>query len=198
MDLAPGHVHLRRRLASLVGRGLGFRAPNLIEMKSLQLILGSLAAALTLQLVTAQTTPADPAPAPVKPTKAEKKADKTKKQDKDKSKEKGAAAKKSKAAKLNHVVAFKFKEDARKEDIRKVEEAFRALKAKIPQVQKLVWGLNNSPEGLNKGCTHVWILSFNSEDDRNVYLTHPDHQEFGKLVKPLLADVFVADFWAKD
>lgn len=173
-------------------------------MKSLQLILGSLAAALTLQLVTAQTTPADPAPAAVKPAKAEKKADKAKKDDKekakskDKEKDKGAPAKKAKAAKLNHVVAFKFKEDARKEDIRKVEEAFRALKTKIPQVQKLVWGLNNSPEGLNKGCTHVWILSFNSEDDRNVYLTHPDHQEFGKLVKPLLADVFVADFWAKD
>ena len=155
----------------------------MIEMKSLVLIAGALALALSVSTVTAQTAAPDP-----KPAKA-KKADKP---------EKKAGAKKAKGARLNHVVAFKFKDDAKKEDVRKVEEAFRALKTKIPQVQRLVWGLNNSPEGLNKGCTHVWILTFNSEEDRNVYITHPDHEEFKKLAKPLIADVFVADFWAKD
>ena len=108
------------------------------------------------------------------------------------------AGKKAKAGKLQHVVAFKFKDTASKDDVKKVEEAFRALKTKIPQVQKLAWGLNNSPEGLNKGCTHGWILTFNSEEDRNAYLVHPDHKEFGTLVKPLIADVFVLDFWSKD
>ncbi len=112
--------------------------------------------------------------------------------------DKKSASKKAKAGKLQHVVAFKFKDTASKDDVKKVEEAFRALKTKIPQVQKLVWGLNNSPEGLNKGCTHGWILTFNSEEDRNAYLVHPDHKEFGTLVKPLIADVFVLDFWAKD
>ena len=29
------------------------------------------------------------------------------------------------------------------------------------------------------------------------YLVHPDHKAFGKLVGPLLDDVFVVDFWAK-
>ncbi|MEI6355645.1 MAG: Dabb family protein [Verrucomicrobiota bacterium] len=111
---------------------------------------------------------------------------------------KRSESKKAKAGKLQHVVAFKFKDTASKDDVKKVEEAFRALKTKIPQVQKLAWGLNNSPEGLNKGCTHGWILTFNSEEDRNAYLVHPDHKEFGTLVKPLIADVFVLDFWAKD
>ncbi len=101
-------------------------------------------------------------------------------------------------AQLLHVVSFKFKDTATKEDIRKVEEAFRALKSKIPQIKKLVWGLNNSPEGLNKGCTHAWVLTFASETDRDAYLVHPDHKEFGKLVGPLLGDVFVVDFYAKD
>lgn len=112
--------------------------------------------------------------------------------------DKKPAAKKNKAAKLHHVVAFKFKDGTAKEDIKKVEDAFRALKTKIPQVQKLTWGLNNSPEGFNKGFTHGWILTFNSEEDRNAYLVHPDHQEFGKLVGPYVADVFVFDFWSKD
>ena len=67
-----------------------------------------------------------------------------------------------------------------------------------PQIQGLEGGTNNSPEGLNKGCTHGWILTFGSEKDRDAYLVHPDHQEFGKLVKPLIADVFVIDFWTRD
>ena len=113
-------------------------------------------------------------------------------------KEKKAEVKKAKATKLNHVVAFKFKDGTSKDDIKKVEDAFRALKTKIPQVQKLTWGLNNSPEGFNKGFTHAWILSFNSEEDRNAYLVHPDHKEFGKLIGPFVADVFVFDFWGKD
>jgi hypothetical protein len=108
------------------------------------------------------------------------------------------AATKAGKSQLLHVVSFKFKDSASKEDIKKVEEAFRALKTKIPQIKKLVWGLNNSPEKHNKGCTHAWILTFNSDADRDAYLVHPDHQEFGKLVGPTLADVFVVDFWTKE
>ncbi len=108
-----------------------------------------------------------------------------------------AAATKKQKGSIRHVVAFKFKESASKEDIKKVEDAFRALKPKIPQIVSLEAGTNNSPEGLNKGCTHGWILTFESEKDRDDYLVHPDHKEFGKLVGPLVADVFVIDFRAK-
>lgn len=108
------------------------------------------------------------------------------------------AAPKARNARLLHVVSFKFKDAASREQIKQVEEAFRALKTKIPQIENLQWGLNNSPEGLNKGFTHGWILTFGSEADRDGYLKHPDHVEFGKLVTPVLADVFVIDFWGND
>jgi hypothetical protein len=109
-----------------------------------------------------------------------------------------AQAPKKGKSRLRHVVSFKFKDSATPADIKKVEDAFSGLKGKIPQIQGLEWGTNNSPEGLNKGCTHGWILTFGSEKDRDAYLVHPDHQEFGKLVKPLVADVFVIDFWTRD
>lgn len=109
-----------------------------------------------------------------------------------------ASAKKSKGDKgkgeVRHVVAFKFKDSAKPEDIKRVEDAFVALKNKIPQILKFEWGLNNSPEGLNKGATHGYILTFASEKERDEYLVHPDHKAFGALVKPVLADVFVIDF----
>src|SRR5688572_16882802 len=108
------------------------------------------------------------------------------------------AAGTNKGTKLRHVVAFKFKDTATKEDIKKVETAFRDLKKKIKEIQEYEWGTNNSPEDHNKGTTHGFILTFKSEKDRDTYLDHPEHKEFGKLVGPLLGDVFVIDFWAQE
>ncbi|CAN5900323.1 Dabb family protein [soil metagenome] len=99
---------------------------------------------------------------------------------------------------VNHVVAFKFKSTATPAQIKEVELAFRALQTKVPQIVSLKWGTNSSPEKLNKGFTHGWVLTFKTDKDRDAYLVHPDHQAFGKLVGPLLDDVFVIDFTARE
>ena len=96
---------------------------------------------------------------------------------------------------LRHVVLFKFKEGTTAEEIAQVEEAFASLPAKIPEISGFEWGTNNSPEGLDKGFTHCFFLSFNSEEDRATYLPHPDHAAFGDVVKPHLEDVLVVDYW---
>ena len=110
----------------------------------------------------------------------------------------GAERSSTSAAKLRHVVAFKFKQSATREEIKQVEDAFRDLKKKIKEIQDYEWGTNVSKETRNKGCTHGFILTFKSETDRDTYIDHPAHKEFGKLVGPVLDDVFVIDFWAKD
>lgn len=97
---------------------------------------------------------------------------------------------------LRHVVMFKFKETAKKDDIRKVREAFSALPSKIPQIHSYEWGTNNSPEGLDKGFTHVFFLTFKSVEDRAIYLPHPDHKAFGDVLGPHLDDVLVLDYWS--
>ena len=98
---------------------------------------------------------------------------------------------------LRHVVSFKFKDTASKEQIKQVEDAFRDLKKKIKEIQSYEWGTNVSPEKHDKGFTHGFILSFKNEKDRDAYLVHPDHKAFGKSLGPILADVFVIDFWAE-
>jgi hypothetical protein len=98
---------------------------------------------------------------------------------------------------LRHVVLFKFKEGTSPEQVKEVEAAFSALPSKIPQIVSYEWGLNNSPEGLAKGFTHCFFLSFKSEADRAIYLPHPDHKAFGALLSPILGDVLVIDYWAK-
>ena len=108
-----------------------------------------------------------------------------------------AAEKPAKSKKLLHVVAFKFKSSASKAQIQEVVDAFRALPKKIPAIQSFDWGTNISPEKHDKGFTHGFTLSFKSEKDRDDYLVHPDHKAFGKIVGPVLEDVFVIDYWAQ-
>ena len=96
---------------------------------------------------------------------------------------------------LRHVVLFKFKEDADPAGIKKVEEAFHALPSKIDAIYDYEWGVNNSPEGLNKGLTHCFFVTFKSEEDREIYLPHPDHKAFVEVLGPVLDDVTVVDYW---
>ena len=102
------------------------------------------------------------------------------------------------AEKLEHVVSLKFKPAATPEQIKAVEDAFRALKQKIPEIVTLEWGTNVSKEKHDKGFTHCFVLSFKNEKDRDAYLVHPDHKAFGKVLGPVMEDVFVIDFLAKD
>ncbi len=111
---------------------------------------------------------------------------------------KAAAATTLKKKQLRHVVLFKFIESATKEDIAKVEKAFTSLPAKIPEIRSFEWGTNNSPEGLNKGYTHCFLLTFDSEEDRAVYLPHPDHKALGEVLTPYIDDVMVVDYWVNE
>ena len=106
-----------------------------------------------------------------------------------------AAAPAEKAV-VRHVVAFKYKDNTSEVEIQKVEDAFRALKTKVPGIVSFECGKNISPEKLNKGFTHCFILTFQNEKDRDAYLVHPDHKAFGSALGAV-ADVFVIDIQAK-
>ena len=97
---------------------------------------------------------------------------------------------------LRHVVLFKFKETSSEADIQKVVDAFGTLKDSIPQVADYEFGTNNSPEGLDNGLTHCFLVTFKSEEDRAIYLPHPKHMEFVSLLKPHLDRVTVVDYWS--
>jgi len=103
---------------------------------------------------------------------------------------------KKKAKQLRHFVCFKYKAEATKAKIAEVEKAFAALEKKIKEIKAFEKGLNNSPEGLNKGFQHCYLITFDSEKDRDAYLVHPAHKKFVDLVGPVVEDVFVVDYWS--
>jgi Stress responsive A/B Barrel Domain len=97
---------------------------------------------------------------------------------------------------LRHVVLFKFTDASTPADVKKVEDAFGALKGKISLIKDYEWGTNSSPENLNQGLTHCFFVTFHSDKDRDDYLVHPDHQAFVEVLKPHLDKVTVIDYWA--
>ena len=98
---------------------------------------------------------------------------------------------------LRHVVMFKFSEKAAPASIQKIEAAFVALPQKISEIKGFEWGTNSSPEKLNQGLTHCFILTFTSDKDRDAYLIHPAHKEFEKSLGSNVEKVTVVDFWVK-
>ncbi|TDE06002.1 Dabb family protein [Flavobacterium sandaracinum] len=96
---------------------------------------------------------------------------------------------------LRHVVLFGWKEGTKLATIDKVVTAFRNLEHKIELIQAFEWGVNNSPENLSNGLTHCFTITFNSEADRDAYLTHPDHKAFVALLNPAPDKVTVVDYW---
>ncbi len=98
---------------------------------------------------------------------------------------------------IRHVVHFKFKADAKQDQVQKVVEEFAALKGKIPVVESLEYGTNVSPEGHDQGYTHCWIASFKNAADRDAYLVHPAHKAFVEILLPVLDSALVVDFVPK-
>jgi len=102
-----------------------------------------------------------------------------------------------KTGKLRHVVLLKFKDNTSPEQIRKIEKEFGELPSKIPTIVDFEWGTNNSPEGLADGFTHCFLVTFKDAKGREVYLPHPAHKAFVKVLMPHLDKVLVIDYFAQ-
>lgn len=98
------------------------------------------------------------------------------------------------AGQLRHVVCFEFKADATQEQIDALIKAFKNLENEIEEVKAFEWGLNNSPEGLDRGLTHIFQLTFDDEEGRDIYLPHPAHQAFVNTHGGIIEEVVVVDY----
>ena len=88
-------------------------------------------------------------------------------------------------------------ENATAEQIDTVVKAFGDLPKQIDSIVDYEWGTNNSPEKLDKGFTHLFLVTFKDEAGREKYLPHPAHQAFVEKLKPILEEPMVIDYWAK-
>ena len=96
---------------------------------------------------------------------------------------------------LRHVVMFGFTDETTPDQVDEIVDRFAALKDLIEGIDSFEWGANVSPEGLNQGLSHCFVLTFADEAARDAYLPHPEHMAFVDFVKPFVAHVTVLDYW---
>lgn len=85
-----------------------------------------------------------------------------------------------------HMVLLRIRKDVAKQKIQALFADLAALKNKIPGLQSFSGGPYLSPEGLHKGFTHGFCMTFADEKARDRYLTAPDHEKVKKSVLVLL------------
>ena len=98
-------------------------------------------------------------------------------------------------AAVKRIVLFKFKTGTTDETIGQILDGLGGLKDKIPGVKDFCSGAYSSPDGLNQGYTHGFVLTFADEASRNAFGPHEAHQRLvEELVGPNLEGVLAFDF----
>jgi hypothetical protein len=90
---------------------------------------------------------------------------------------------------IDHLVFLAVKEDASPEDIEDLIASIQGLKDTVPGVVDLSVGENFSPR--SGGYTHGLFVRFETADDLQGYLEHPDHQAVVEKLDRLTSRIVV-------
>ncbi len=98
---------------------------------------------------------------------------------------------------FRHVVLFEWVDSITPEKKTELINHFGSLKSKIEAIKDFEYGSDASVEGLTKGYTDCFIVTFENAEGRDTYLPHADHKIFGEAVVPYLKNVLVIDYEVK-
>ncbi|MBU2707098.1 Dabb family protein [Zooshikella marina] len=87
-----------------------------------------------------------------------------------------------------HIVLLKCKSAITEQETLQLESALVSLEGKIPGLRQVIFNKNISPEGKQQGFTHGFYMMFENLAARDVYLTHPEHQQVKPFIRQVLAD----------
>ena len=88
--------------------------------------------------------------------------------------------------KIKHAVFIRFKPETSQTRIHELFAVLEGFPNTIPGLLDFSGGPNSSVEGLNKGYTHGFVMTFADAASRDAYLTNPEHEAFNKMVFPEL------------
>jgi hypothetical protein len=95
--------------------------------------------------------------------------------------------------KVYHLVLVKFPA-AKAHRMAELKAALENLRKVLPGFLSCSGGPYSSPEGLNQGYTHGFVMTFADVETRDRYLTHPDHEKIKQAFLPDLEGVVAFDF----
>ena len=95
---------------------------------------------------------------------------------------------------IQHIVLFKIKPEVTTEKVTELFRLLAQLQQLIPGITYFTGGAYSSPEGLNQGYTHGFVMTFESVNARDAYLPHPEHERFKAALLPCIDDALAFDF----
>ena len=85
-----------------------------------------------------------------------------------------------------HMVLLRVRKDVPARNVERVFGEIGALQSRIPGIVTYSWGPYSSPEGMNRGFTHGFCMTFRDAASRDVYLPHPEHEKVKESVLAIL------------
>src|SRR3954452_17050838 len=80
---------------------------------------------------------------------------------------------------IRHVVLVRPAASASAQQVQAALDGIVALQGVVPGILAVQMGANVSPEGLDRGYTHGFVVDFADAASRDAYLPHPAHQKAG-------------------
>lgn len=87
---------------------------------------------------------------------------------------------------VKHVVLLRFKPSTPAPRIKAIFAVLEGLRSIVPGLLDFSGGPYSSREGLHKGFTHGFVMTFADEASRDAYLPHPDHEAVKQIILPEL------------
>jgi hypothetical protein len=87
---------------------------------------------------------------------------------------------------IHHLVLLKLKKGTTAQRVAEVFAELAGLQGKIPGLLSFAGGPYSSPEGLHRGFTHGFVMTFRDARARDAYLPHPEHETVKESILPLL------------
>ncbi len=85
-----------------------------------------------------------------------------------------------------HIVLLQLESKNYNEMNKLIEQLSDLRNSTIPQIQNVTYGVNSSPEGLGRGYSYGFTMYFNTKEDRDYYIFHPDHIKIADRIVELL------------
>ncbi len=91
-----------------------------------------------------------------------------------------------------HIVMFKFKDEDKKANIKKVESKLNQLAQDLPIIKQMEVGVNfvQSPRAFDLSL----YSKFDSKEDLETYATHEKHVEVVNFIKTVVSDIKAVDY----
>ncbi len=97
---------------------------------------------------------------------------------------------------IKHIVLVRFKKEITVDAIRAIFEKIGALESILPSMKSFDYGKYNGATERHKGFDYAFYMVFDSAQERDEYLIHPEHVKVGGELRSMLdpegSDAFLA------